>query len=65
MTDYKYQVIAHEPYYPTSALFYNEEDAWAYYEKLQSEKDLEDTVVTICEIIGQSGTAYYKDKIEW
>ena len=63
MTKYKYQVVVHYPYYPSSILFEKEEDAWAYYESTKgvSYGD-EDTFITVCEILGYNGD---DSEIEW
>lgn len=61
---YKYQVVVHAPYYPTSALFETLEEADHYY---QSAKGCfgDDELVTLCEIKNWKGENDYDDIIEW
>lgn len=67
MTKYKYQVVVHYPYYPSSVLFENEEDAWAYYESIKRVNyGDEDTFITVCEILGYKGDdSLYDSEIDW
>lgn len=70
MTKYKYQVVVHYPYYPSSILFEKEEDAWAYYESIKGAGlgygDGEDVFITVCEVLGYKGDdSLYDSEIEW
>ena len=65
MTKYKYQVVVHYPYYPSSILFEKEEDAWAYYESIKGIDD-ENVFITVCEILGHKGDdSLYNAEIDW
>ena len=65
MSKYKYQVVVHYPYYPSSILFEKEEDAWAYWGTIKGIDD-EDVIVTVCEILGHKGDdSLYNAKIAW
>jgi hypothetical protein len=57
---YKYQVIEHKRYYPTSALFETYEQALEFYQTLDP-----DELVTLCEIKEHKGVNTYCDVIEW
>ena len=46
---YKYQVVAHAAYYPSSILFENYDEALSYYNSIKS-ADYENILVTLCEI---------------
>lgn len=67
MTKYKYQVVVHYPYYPSSILFEKEEDAWAYCKSIKSvEYGDEDIFITVCEILGYKGDdSIYQPEINW
>ena len=65
MTKYKYQVVVHYPYYPSSILFEKEDDAWAYLGTIKGIDD-EDVFVTVCEILGHKGDdSLYNVEIDW
>ena len=65
MTKYKYQVVVHYPYYPSSILFEKEEDVWAYWGTIKSVEH-EDVFVTVCEILGYKGDdSLYNTEIDW
>ena len=65
MSKYKYQVVVHYPYYPSSILFEKEEDAWAYWGTIKGIDD-EDVFVTICEILGYKGDdSLYNAEVDW
>ena len=67
MTKYKYQVVVHYPYYPSSVLFEKEEDAWTYWGTIKGvENGDEEVLVTVCEILGANGDdSLYKAEIDW
>lgn len=46
---YKYQVVAHTAYYPSSILFEEYEEALKYYNSVKG-ADHEDAFITLCEI---------------
>lgn len=66
MSKYKYQVVVHYPYYPSSILFEKEKDAWAYYESIKGVLDGEEVFISVCEILGYKGDdSLYDSEIEW
>ena len=67
MTKYKYQVVVHYPYYPSSVLFEKEEDAWAYWGNIKGvEHGDEEVLITVCEILGAKGDdPIYDSEIDW
>lgn len=66
MSKYKYQVVVHYTYYPSSILFEKEEDAWAYYESIKRVYEDEGVFVTVCEILGCKGDdPLYDSEIDW
>lgn len=67
MTKYKYQVVVHYPYYPSSILFEKEEEAWAYYDSIKRVYHGDDGVfITVCEILEHKGDDSLADyEIDW
>lgn len=67
MSKYKYQVVVHYEYYPSSILFEKEEDAWAYYDSIKRVYHGDDDIfITVCEILGHKGDDSIADsEIDW
>lgn len=67
MTKYRYQVVVHYPFYPSSVLFEKEDDAWAYWESIRGvEHGDEDVFISVCEILGHKGDdSLYKSELDW
>lgn len=62
---YKYQVVIHQPYYPSSSLFETYEQAFEYFLAAKGCYG-EDNLVTLCEIKGFKGSLDdYSEIIEW
>jgi hypothetical protein len=63
---YKYQVVVHIPYYPSSVLFETEEGAWGYYNSIKDADHEDSSFITVCEILGSRGDdSQYDSEIEW
>lgn len=62
---YKYQVVAHDFYYPSSVLFEHLGEAEDYYNKIRSVNYEEGILVTLCEIIQHKGEEPENNEIEW
>ena len=62
---YKYQVVAHDFYYPSSVLFEHLSEAEDYYNKIRGVNYEEGILVTLCEIVQYKGEEPENNEIEW
>lgn len=61
---YKYQVVVHTPYYPSSILFSDYEEAVIYYNSVRGAEH-EECLVTLCEILEAKGENEYPSEIDY
>lgn len=63
---YKYQVVVHVPYYPSSVLFETESEAWEYYNSIKGAACEEYPFITVCKILGSRGDiAECDSELDW
>lgn len=62
---YKWQVVAHDHYYPSSVLFEHEGEAIDYYDKIKSANYDNDVLITLCKIEKFKGEEPEISEIDW